>query len=311
MNPAEEEALLDKSCAKALNRWATIIQENKRWSYLAAQQANSKLHEDLSNFRMPDYNDWYVPPSYIVRYQLRNIYMAKVALRHLDRFRERRQNTLRIIDFGSGASACRIAASLMVMDSYKRGKPLDAVEFVEIDSSVRMRLMGSIFWQEFLKIVVSDFADTYLEKAVEAISSQKLNKWRSDLKSNGYTWITAFHAIYPDSYDMGIEFEQICRDVDPTLGVFTCHRRNWECLAKASPFVHGRWWIDRSFPDFMARPKYNVECRTDFTAEQAKLLGFWEKPNLYPPYLNTPSCAVLWGSDDPSIEHTLPYITVP
>lgn len=311
MSPAEEEALLDRSCAKALNRWATMVQKIRRWSNLVAQQANSKLHKDLSNFRMPDYNNWYVPPSYLVRYQLRNIYMAKVAFRHLDRFRERRQNTLRIIDFGSGASACRIAASLMVMDSYKKGNPLYAVEFVEIDSSVQMRLMGNIFWQEFSKIVVSDFADTYLEKAVESISSYRLNNWSSDVKSNGYTWITAFHAIYPDSYDMGIEIAQIYRDVDPAMGVFTCHSRNWKHLAKASPFVHERWWTGKSFPNFMARPNYHVECRTHFTAEQAKRLGFWEKPNLYPPYLNTPSCAVLWGSNHSSIEHLQPYITIP
>ena len=260
---------------------------------------------------MPDYNDWFVPPSYIVRYQLRNIYLARVALRHLDGFREGRQNTLRIIDFGSGASACRIAATLMIMDSYKRGKPIDSVEFIEIDTSVRMRMMGIVFWREFFKIVVSDFPDTYLGRAVEVISTHQLKKWSRDLKSGGYTWITAFHAIYPDSYDMGIEIAQICQDADPTVGVFTCHHRNWVPLAKASPFDHGRWWCGRSFPNFMARPNYNVECRTNFTAEEARKLGFWEKPNLYPPYLNTPSCAVLWVSKDPSIEHLLPYVTIP
>lgn len=309
MNADAEEILLDRTCANALNRWHAIFQEFITWSTDSAHSTNVMLRDDLARGRMPDYSSVYVPAAYVVRYQLDHTYTAKVALRHLDIFRETHQNTLRIIDFGSGTSACRIAASLLMADALESEKPLDVVEVVEIDNSAFMRLMGRVIWKQFTDIISSDFADTHLEEAVKKISYQQVCRWNSDLMSDEYTWLTAFHAIYPRSYDMGKVVGQIYDDVDPELGVFTCNPINLGDLTKDFPFVHERTWNEGAFPSFASKPVGPVQCRSFFTARVASRLGFWRSS--VRPYLQVRNCAVMWGSKNPSIAQTPVSISIP
>ena len=309
MNPVVERTLLDRSCAKALVSWITAFREINPWSHKTAYHTNKELPKNLANSVMPNYNDFYVPPAYIVRYQLGHIYMAKVALDHLDRFRQRHQNALNIIDFGSGASACRIASALMMADSIERGQALKSIEVIEIDSSVFMHLMGRIVWQEFIKIVESEFANSPLAQAVQVISCQQVNRWDSDLMPERYTWLTSFHALYPFLYDMGAEVAKIHGDVDPAMGVFTCYAKFAPELVRAFPFAHKCLWSDGNFPKSTSMPDGRVFCPSDFIAQQAKNFGFWK--STLRPYLQTKKCALLWGSGNPSITRTPVSITIP
>ena len=309
MNADAEEILLDKTCANALNRWNYLFQDIITWSTESAHITNQKLRDDLASNRMPDYNDIYVPPAYVVRYQLDHTYTAKIALRHLDNFRAKHQNTLRIIDFGSGTSACRIAAAFMVADSLERENPLDAVEFVEIDNSMRMRLMGCVIWQEFTEIITSDYANTRLERAVKMISCRQVDRWNRDLETNEYAWLTALHAIYPHHYDLGAVVAQIYKNADPAMGVFTCNPKNLEDLTQAFPFVHELTWNKGSFPKFASKPDGPVKCRSFFTAQQARRFGFWRSS--VRPFLQVKNCAVMWGSNNTSITKTPVSITIP
>ena len=311
MNAVAERKLLDRSCANALANWVAIFQEMNPWSNDTAYLNNKELPKNLADSVMPNYNNLYIPPAYVVRYQLGHIYMAKVALDHLDKFRPRHQDTLSIIDFGSGTSACRIATALMVADSIKRGQDLKSVEVVEIDNSICMRFMGNLIWQEFVKIVESEFANSLLAQAVQTVSCTQTEQWDTNIGTGTYTWLTAFHALYPDYYDLGAEIERICEHIDPALGVFSCHSssRSRSELARAFPLVHKYWWFGGNFPKSASLPDGRVWCPSYFIAQQAKNFGLW--PRIMPPFLQTKSCALLWGSKDSSITTTPVFIAIP
>ena len=122
MNALAERELLDRSCANTLVNWMEIFQSVTPWSNDTAYLVDQGLPKNLADSVMPDYNNPYITPAYVVRYQLGHTDKAKVTLDHLDSFRPSHQYTLSIIDFGSGTSACRIATALMVADSIKRGQ---------------------------------------------------------------------------------------------------------------------------------------------------------------------------------------------
>ena len=312
MNALAERELLDRSCANAIVNWVEIFQRVVTpWSNDTALLINEELPKILANSEMPDYNNPYITPAYVVRYQLGHIYMAKVALDHLDRFRPSHQNTLSIIDFGAGTSACRIATALMVADSIKRGQALSNVLVVEIDDSVLMPLMGNLIWQEFVKIVESEFANSPLAQAVQTIACTQAKSWDSDLETGTYSWLTAFHALYPDYYDLGAEISQICAHIDPAMGVFSCYSKSRYRveLARAFPFVHKCWWFNGNFPKFVSMTDGRVWCPSYFIAQQAKNFGFWSRNTR--PFLQTRNCALLWGSKDSLITTTPVSITIP
>ena len=311
MNSYAERELLDRSCANALANWVAIFQSVNPWLNETAYLVNQGLPKNLANSVMPNYNNPYITPAYVVRYQLGHIYMAKVALDHLDNFRPGHQNSLSIIDFGSGTSACRIATALMVADSIRTRRALKNVEIVEIDSSALMRLMGCLIWQEFVKIVESEFINSPLAQAVQIVSCTQAELWDADLDTGTYTWLTAFHALYPDYYDLGAEVSRIYDHVDPAMGVFSCYskpRYRFE-LERAFPFVHKCWWFNGNFPKSASMPDNRVFCPSYFIAQQAKGFGVWKK--ILPPYLQTKNCALLWGSKDSSIKTAPISITIP
>ena len=215
MNAYAERELLDRSCANALARWVAFFEIMKPWSNDIAYLTNKRLPKTLADSVMPDYSNLYIPAAYITRYQLGHTYMAKVAIDHLDRFRPSHQNTLSIIDFGSGTSACLIATALMVANSIRRRRALKSVKVFEIDSSFPMRIMGNFIWQEFVKIVESEFTNSFLAQAVRMISHKQIYLWDTNIDTGTYTWLTAFHALYPNNYDLGAEISRISEHVDP------------------------------------------------------------------------------------------------
>ncbi len=313
MNSYAERELLDRACANALAYWVEIVQTIRPWSNDTACLENEDLPKKLAKSVMPNYNSFYIPPAYVIRYQLGHIYMAKVALDHLDRFRPRYQDTLSIIDFGSGTSACRIATALMVADSIERGQAIKSVEVVEIDNSVCMRIMGNLIWQEFVKIVESEFTNSFLAQAVQAVSCTQAEQWdtNTNIGTGTYTWLTAFHALYPRYFDLGAEIERICEHIDPAMGVFSCHSNSYSRyeLERAFPFVHKCWWFDGNFPKSASLADGRVWCPSYFIAQQAKNYGFW--PSIMRPFLQTKSCALLWGSKNSLITTTPIFITIP
>lgn len=297
MDPNTEQSLLDRSCASALIRWATFYQKSGAWSNDVAYNAGQKFRRDLSRFRKPNYEDLYVPAAYIIHYQLGHIYMAKVALELLNQSREPDQKFIRIVDFGAGASACRIATTLMVAESLERGKTIDNIYIVEVDESRFMQSMGEIVWQAFVGIVLTEFTNSPLAHAVENIDSIQVSHWRRVLAIKTYTWLTAFHAIYPDTYDMRTEAAQIFNHVSPTMGVFTCHSRKLGNMRRAFPFRNRREWDDGFYPKFIPGPDGKVFPPSFHLAEQAKRLGF--RNRIWRPFLQAKDCAILWGSENP------------
>ena len=297
LNSYEVQTLLDRSCAVAINTWANSLAfQGHNWSKGAACSAYQNLRSSLSNYTMPSYDDIYVAAAYIVRYQLSHIYMSKTALEFLNQSARLHHKDIRIIDFGSGASACRIATTLMVAESLERGQDIDHVDILEVDTSGSMQSIGEILWQAFVEIVLIELANSPLAQAVRITSCSQVSHWTSALPSGFNTWLTAFHAIYPYSYDMRTEIARIFNHVNPTMGVFTCHTGNLPHMRWTFPFWYRREWSNGRYGSFtLSVPS---RCPTKFVAKQADRLGFGKEEELRP-YLRASGPAVLWGSQRP------------
>lgn len=299
LNPADVQELLDRSCAVALNNWSNSNRKlGQSWSKNLAFNAYYELYNDLSAYRMPNYDDPHITAAYIVRYQISHILMAKTCLEKLNQRREPNQKTIRIIDFGSGASACRIATTLMLAESIEEGQSLDSVEVLELDASSSMQAMGETFWEAFVDIVLTEYANYPLAYAIRNTSSRQFNHWTPPVGGRTYSWLTAFHAIYPDAYDMNTEIAQIFYHACPALGVFTCHSGKLEDLEEAFPFANILEKHDSGMKGFFPRyiPGGNTQCRTNYLRKQAIYLGFGQEVKR--PYLRAGHPAILWGSQN-------------
>lgn len=299
LNPVDVQELLDRSCAVALNNWSNPHRKpGQSWSEDLACNAYYELNRELSAYRMPNYDDRYVTAAYIVRYQISHIFMAKLSLERLNQRRESHQRTIRIIDFGSGASACRIATTLMVAESLERGQSIESVEVLELDSSSSMQAMGETVWKALVEIVLTEFANYSLAQAIRIVSSCQSHHWTPPAGGRPYDWLTAFHAIYPDAYDMRTEVAQVFFHARPAMGVFTCHSGKLEHLKAAFPFANILEEYDGGkesfFPGYI--PGGNIQCQTNFLARQATVLGFGQQ--VPRPYLRASGPAVLWGSQN-------------
>ena len=64
--------LLDMSCAKALDAWWEMDARCKERS----RAAMKALADKLGSLTKPDYDSKYLPPAYVIRYQISHILMA-------------------------------------------------------------------------------------------------------------------------------------------------------------------------------------------------------------------------------------------
>ena len=64
--------LLDKSCADALDDW----KKGREIDRQRASEAMTALGDGLKAYIRPDYDSEYMPPAYVIRYQLGHVYKA-------------------------------------------------------------------------------------------------------------------------------------------------------------------------------------------------------------------------------------------
>lgn len=296
MKPLNSYAeLLDQSCAECLTTWVAACNINSTWLNADARDASEKLRSDLGSYRMPVYDSIYVPAAYVARYQLSHICMAKAALGLLNGLREPNQNVIRIVDFGSGASACRIATALLIAESLESNNPIDHVQFFEVDTSQFMQLMGRCVWGTFVGKIRSDFSGSYLAQAVDSIDVVQVPHEKEIPRNKTYTWLSAFHAIYPAGYDMKAAITKVFNRVNPSLGVFTCHSWKLPYLRPVSPFLYQIEWHEGKYGKYPENHSFSpgrTRCPSMHMAKKAKSLGL--RDQAYQP-LQAMGCAVLWG----------------
>ena len=198
--------------------------------------------DKLGDLQKPDYDNDYVPPAYVIRYQLGRVYMVWEAfsrLRDEMNFGIRDRDSLRIVDFGAGTSVGRIGAALMAAEAIEDNRCIDSITIEEYDPSPLMLGMGNLVWGAFTKEVRRGFAGTALESAVKIIYGGRgqTTKWEHMRKVDCETWLTAFYVIYPENDDLKGEINQLNQTIDPTGGAFSCHEENFETMRNVFPFT--------------------------------------------------------------------------
>ena len=254
---------------------------------------------ELENLRIleePDYNSKYVPPAYVIRYQISHILMAWKALSLpeewlWDRKRLRHRESLRIVDFGAGTSAGCIGAALMLAEAFEDGRITDCIYFDGIDKSSPMQEMGKLVWEAFTNGVRHRYPNTALAHAVEVINFNQHLDWKEVLKSDCETLLTAFHVIYQDNSGLKGEFNRLTQHIDPILGIFSCHKGNLGWMWGVFPFDAVYKWNRGNFPKFEKRQDGGIRCRTEHISERARVYGISHPP----PFLQVADCAILFG----------------
>ncbi len=293
MDSQKINKLLDQSCANALAIWA----QGRRIDPQEALSAMTALPVDLNQYTKPDYVSRYIPPAYVIRYQLSHVYMAWKALSCLEKASAHSlagcRDSLRIVDFGAGASAGRIGAALMAAKAIEDNRSIGSIHYDEIDSSAPMQEMGKLVWQAFTNRVRHRFAGTALARAVEVMKHSQHIEWKKVTKRDCETWLTAFHVIYKDTSGLKGEINRLAQHINPSLGVFSCNRGNLERMGDVFPFVPVYEWNLGNYPPHLGR----IEA-TKYTIEKAIHLGFNHWYQNGPPFREVKNCAILFGSKD-------------
>lgn len=283
--------LLDKSCADALDAW----HQGKEIDRPRAFEAMTALEDRLGSLKIPNYHCEYVPPAYVVSYQLSHINLAWSAFSQIEsRLKEKRgvgighQDLLNIIDFGAGASSGRIGAALFLAEAIRNGCSPSLIYFDEIDTSTLMLEMGELVWQAFTRLVQrGDFADEYLSRAVKSIEPRKHMDGKTVKGHDCETWLIAFHVMYQDQYNYVLEreFDLLDRRVKLLAGAFTCHSNLAARMKKVIPFSN-----------YELRYEENTDekrCKTNHIIGRAIKYGF--RRNYWYPYLEVKKYALLVG----------------
>ena len=309
MDRKKIEELLDKSCACALSDWV----QGKEIDKQEARNAMDALREGLKEYRRPAYDSEYLPPAYVISYQLGHVYMAWEALSRLKdemNFGTRGRNSLRIIDFGAGTSVGRIGAALMASEAIEDNRSIDRISIEEYDTSPLMLGMGNLVWEAFSKEVRRSFAGTALARAVNVIYGGRgqNTKWENVRKVDCETWLTAFHVTYTENNDLEEVIHQLYQIIDPTGGAFSCHKGNFERMRDVFPFnpvyepPPGYYPQHEGksgyYPQHEGKPDGCIKCSTAYIGDRAKEHGFWQGQK-YRPYLQVKACAILVGPDIP------------
>ena len=291
------DALLDKSCSIALVKWA----QRKEIDHEEARKAMRALREGLKGYIKPDYDSEYMPPAYVISYQLGHVYMAWKALSRLTDemyFGNREGDSLRIVDFGAGTCVGRIGAALMVAEAIEDCRSIDSIYFDEVDTSSRMLGLGNLVWQAFKQEVLGNLAGTALADAVNIIRNRQHSSPETVRKEDRETWLTAFHVTYMENDDLKEEINKLYQTIDPTGGAFSCHEGNFGRMWDVFPFSPVYKRKSGFYPPHKGKPDGDIKCSTRCIGVWAKENGFWSGQN-YRPYLQVKDCALLIGSDVP------------
>lgn len=271
------------------------------------------LREGLRGYKRIDYDREYIPPAYVIRYQLGHVYMAWEALSRLKdamNFGTGGRNTLRVVDFGAGTSVGRIAAALMASEAIEDNRSIDRITIEEFDTSRLMLGMGNLVWTAFCKEAKRSLAGTELARAVSVIHhgrGQDTN-WENVRKVDCETWLTAFHVTYTNNNDLKEVINHLYQTIDPSGGAFSCHEGNFEKMRDVFPFTPVYNSSPRYYPIHEGKSGYYplhegkpdgcFKCSTAYIGDWAKRNGFWQGWN-YRPYLQVKACGLLIGPDIP------------
>ena len=254
------------------------------------------LEGELRRYTKPHYDGDYIPPAYVISYQLGHVYMVWKALSWTaDVLEQWSWQPLRIIDFGSGTSAGRIGATLMVATAIEEGHIIDHVYYDEIDISVPMQAMGELVWQAFIRRVQREYTNTALNCAVNAIEPRQHRGWEKVKGDGRETWLTAFHVINRDSYLLPV-IKSLCREVKPIAGVFSCNKGNMDKMREIFPFTLMDEWNSGYYPKHEGKIDSKVKCETYYTIWKALYFGFRQSHQRdWRPFLQVKDCAILFG----------------
>ena len=261
------------------------------------------LQDKLGSLQKPDYDCEYVPPAYVIRYQISHILMAWRALSRIDdRLKERwgvgagRGELLRIVDFGAGVSAGRIGAALMAAEAFEDGRSIDHILFDEIDISSPMLEMGELIWQAFTQEVQRKLADSTLAYAVKIIHSRQYREWSKVKESDCETWLTALHVTYQDQDrgDLKKILKTLYRRVGPVAGAFSCYSSKNRDGGDSNLSQ-----MKEDFPFDMRKLLHETadrsECSTSYMTKRAVHYGFRDiSEKHWRPFLGL-DCAILFG----------------
>ena len=284
--------LLDMSCAKALDAWWEKDARCKERS----RAAMNALADKLGSLAKPDYDSKYVPPAYVIRYQISHILMAWKSLSLpeewlWDRKRLRHRESLRIVDFGAGTSAGCIGATLMLAEAFEDGRSTACIYFDEIDKSAPMQEMGKLVWEAFTNGVRHRYPNTVLARAVEVMNFNQHLDWKKVLKRDCETLLTAFHVTYQDNSGLKGEVNRLTQHIDPIFGVFSCYTGNLGRMRGVFPFGPVHVWDRGNFPKFEGKTDGEIRCPTEHISKRAGKYGFGHPP----PYVQAANCAILFG----------------
>lgn len=296
MDSQRVTALLDKSCGIALDDWAQA--HGQEIDGNEANEAMKSLEGDLRRCVKPNFGDPYIPPAYVVNYQLGHVYMAREAFsRIVEMLEKRSRHSLRIVDLGSGTSAGLIGATLMVAEAIEDGRTFEHIHYDEIDTSASMQAMGGLVWEAFTRRVQREFASTALADAVKVIEPKQHGDWRNVEGDGGETWLAAFHVIYPENTYLKNVVDMLYRRVNPIAGVFSCHKGNVEKMREVFPFRTAKEWNEGKFPPRKVGDRRGSICKTDYIIKRAVHYGFrLEGERFWKPFLQVKDCAVLFGN---------------
>ncbi len=306
MNSQRIAALLDESCADALNEWwdthNRILLQNR------ASLAIQDLKRKLRSFEKPNYDDDYILSAYVIVHQISHINMALQAFSSLQQERglvSYRSDSLRIVDLGAGTSAGRIGAVLMAAEAIRNGHYIEHIYFDEIDISEPMLEMGELVWQAFTERVRNEWNDPNLRRAVEVLDYNQFVDWREvGEQSNCETWLTAFHVVYQDQVKNSLQevLKGLYERVDPIAGSFSCyHSTDWFDGAKNLDLMQS------VMPPFdmssQCSPSSSGEkCPTSKTSQWAADKGFISHGEFnygWRPFLKVRDCTLLYGYNIP------------
>lgn len=294
MDKEKINVLLDKSCADALNAWG----QGKRIDRQRAIEAMEALESKLGKMEQPDYACEYVPPAYVISYQLSHINLARHTLSSLNGKLEScegqllgfgHRNSLRIVDFGAGTSAGSIGAALMVAEAIDGGSKIDHIQVDEYDVNLPMLEMGGLVWHAFTQEVQSRFSDTALARAVEIIDRNHYRNLEDIRGQDCETWLIAFHVINKNQNRNHLKraINSLYQQINPLAGAFSSHPNISVHLKTIFPF---------DGYDLQHKEDTDEErCKTYHTINWALQYGFRESNQRWRPYLEVPRYTLLIG----------------
>ncbi len=256
------------------------------------------LESKLGKMEQPDYVCEYVPPAYVISYQLSHINLARHALSSLNGKLEScegqilgfgHRHSLRIVDFGAGTSAGSMGAALMVAEAIDGGSKIDHIQVDEYDVNLPMLEMGGLVWHAFAQEVQSRFSDTALARAVEIIDRNQYRNLEDIRGEDCETWFIAFHVINKDQNRniLKREINSLYRQINPLAGAFSCHPNNSVHLRTIFPF-------DGYDPQHKEDTDQE-RCRTHHTINRATRYGFRKYHQWWRPFLEVKKYTLLIG----------------